>query len=394
MTQRRIIDVDSHLSEPHDLWTRRLPAKWHDVAPRVVHDARHGMDRWVVGDRALTGVAGFASAGWHQYPPGCPPTRALADEAAFDSTARLAWLDTNGIYAQALYPNLLAFMVFAFRKVPDQRFALDCIRAYNDFLIEFSEAAPDRFIALCALPFWDLDESVGELERAHAMGHRGVLFIGKPHKLGLPPLADPHWAPLFKQAEERQLSLNFHTGFNDVTEDEFVGALGRGVTRASYARQTSLNQLLLAETVADLTTTDVCLNYPDLQMVIVESGVGWLRFFLELLDWQWMNSGAHAERPDREVPSFYFSRQVHASFWFERESMARIVDLYQDNVMFETDFPHPTSLSPGPTSTSGTPGEMAEIALGHVDPDVADKVLYRNAARLYHVEGPRRNIGT
>ncbi|HEU5117058.1 MAG TPA: amidohydrolase family protein, partial [Isosphaeraceae bacterium] len=280
-----------------------------------------------------------------------------------------------------------AFMLFAFQSVREPDFLVDCVRAYNDFLIEFSEPDPDRFIALCALPFWDVEASVKELDRAHSMGHRGVLFIGKPHKMGLPPLDDDHWQPLFDEIQQRELSLNFHTGFSDYTEEEFVGQLGSGMTRAGYAKSTCLQQLGLAETLADLTTSSVCIRYPRLKMVIVESGVGWLRYFLEMLDWQWVNSGAQAEAPDRELPSYYFNRQIYGSFWFERESVSRIADLYQDNLMFETDFPHPTSLSPGPISSAGRPRETVESTLAEVDDSIREKIMYRNAAALYHVVG-------
>ena len=382
-----IIDVDSHLSEPPDLWTSRLPSKWADVAPRVVFDEKRGFERWVVGNRKLSGVSGFAMAGWNQFPPHFPPRMADADPAAFEPKARLAHLDREGIYAQALYPNLLAFMLFAFHNVGEPEFVIDCVKAYNDFLIEFSEPAPDRIIALCALPFWDVEASLKELDRAHAMGHRGVLFIGKPHRMGLPALEDDHWAPLFKDIQERDLALNFHTGFSDYTEEEFVGQLGKEQTRSGYAKSTALQQLGLAETLADLTTSQVCIKYPALKMVIVESGVGWLRYFLEMLDWQWVNSGAQAESPDRELPSFYFERQIYGSFWFEREAAARIADLYQDNLMFETDFPHPTSLSPGPISSSKPPRETVETTLADVDEEIKRKIMYKNAARLYHVQG-------
>ena len=220
------------------------------------------------------------------------------------------------------------------------------------------------------------------------MGHRGVLFIGKPYKVGLPPLDDDHWEPLFKEVQARELSLNFHTGFSDYTEEEFVGQLGKDTTRAGYARSTALQSLGLAETLADVTTSQVCVKYPDLKMVIVESGVGWIRYMLELLDWQWVNSGAQAADPGRELPSFYFHRQIYGSFWFERESVSRIADLYQDNLMFETDFPHPTSLSPGPISSAATPRETVESTLAGLDESIKRKLMYENAAKLYHVTGP------
>ena len=35
----KVIDVDTHLSEPHDMWTSRAPAKWKERVPQVRADA-------------------------------------------------------------------------------------------------------------------------------------------------------------------------------------------------------------------------------------------------------------------------------------------------------------------------------------------------------------------
>jgi predicted TIM-barrel fold metal-dependent hydrolase len=383
-----IIDTDTHLMEAPDLWTARLPAtRWGDAIPHLVYDERHGRDRWLVGGRKLTSVANWAIAGWPEYPPSHPPRMEDADPAAYDAKARLAKMDEYRIYAAVLYPNLLAFTMWAFLAIPDPELRLACVQAYNDYQVEFAEPAPDRLVALTVLPFWDVDESVAELVRAHDLGHRGILFIGKPHKLGLPRLADDHWVPLFKAAEERGLAVNFHTAFQDQSEDEYRSQLSRGVSRADYAKVSSMSMIGLAETVADVLLSDVCVKYPTLSFVSVESGFGWLPYFVEALDWQWLNSGAAQANPHREPPSFYFRRQLMSTFWFEREPISAMVADYADNVMFETDFPHPTSLSPGPASSSDVPRAMAAAALAGLADDVVRKVLYDNAARLYHVRG-------
>jgi hypothetical protein len=105
-----------------------------------------------------------------------------------------------------------------------------------------------------------------------------------------------------------------------------------------------------AEAIADVIMSGVCKRYPGLKFVSVESGFGWVPAFVESMDWQWLNSGASKAYPDYEMPSEYFRRQVFGMFWFEHDAVRRIMDLYPDNLMFETDFPHPTSLSPGPAS--------------------------------------------
>ena len=76
-----------------------------------------------------------------------------------------------------------------------------------------------------------------------------------------------------------------------------------------------------------------------------------------------------------------------STFWFEQGTISRLVADYADNVMFETDFPHPTSLSPGPASSSDVPKAMAAKSFAGVSDDVVRKVMYENAAGLYHVRG-------
>ncbi len=40
-----VIDADTHLTEPHDLWSSRAPARWRDRVPKVVEVG--GWPTWV-----------------------------------------------------------------------------------------------------------------------------------------------------------------------------------------------------------------------------------------------------------------------------------------------------------------------------------------------------------
>ena len=161
----RIIDADSHVVEPVDLWTSRLPAKWAEKSPRVEWDDRGQEYRWKVGDVFLSGVGEYAVTGWTELFPSHPPTLDEADPACYDSASRLKHLDESGVYAQVLYPNLIGFEAHAFIKELGPEMALDCVRAYNDFLAEFASADPRRLIPMMMLPFWDPEASLTEMDR-------------------------------------------------------------------------------------------------------------------------------------------------------------------------------------------------------------------------------------
>jgi uncharacterized protein len=384
-----VFDADSHLAEVPDLWTSRLPlSKWGDDVPHVVFDDRLQRDRWVIGGRMLTSVANWAVAGWNEFPPEHPPTVDDADPGAFEPGPRLERMDEYGIYCQALYPNLLAFSHHAFMQIKDPKLQIACIRAYNDHLVDFASVDPKRFVLLAALPFWDVEESVKEIERCAEIGHHGILFIAKPHKMGLPRISDEHWAPILDATQDKGWSVNFHTGFADFSEAEFKSMLSRHADRRDYARLSAFAYLNNAEAIAEVVMSGLCKRYPGLKFVSVESGFGWIPAFVESMDWQWLNSGAAKAFPDYELPSEYFKRQVFGMFWFEHESVRRIMDLFPDNLMFETDFPHPTSLSPGPASAARYPHETVAAVFEGVPEDLARKILWDNAAKLYHLDTP------
>ena len=293
-----VFDADSHIAEVPDLWTSRLPmSKWGDDVPHVVYDERLKRDRWVIGGRMLTSVANWAVAGWNEFPPEHPPTVDDADPGAFEPGPRLQRMDEYGIYCQALYPNLLAFSHHAFMEIKDPKLQIACIQAYNDHLVDFASVDPKRFVLLAALPFWNVEESVKEIERCAEIGHHGILFIAKPHKMGLPRISDEHWTPIFDATQDKDWSVNFHTGFADFSETEFKSMLSRHADRRDYARLSAFAYLNNAEAIAEVVMSGLCKRYPGLKFVSVESGFGWVPAFVESMDWQWLNSGASQAYP-------------------------------------------------------------------------------------------------
>jgi predicted TIM-barrel fold metal-dependent hydrolase len=324
-------------------------------------------------------------AGWREFPPSCPPSLEEADPACYDASARLAHMDSNGIYAQVLYPNVIAFEGHAFMALRDEELKLACVRTYNDYQAEFASADPRRFVTLAVLPFWDLDASLEELRRCHQLGHRGVLWAATLEKHGLPEFSSAHWDPLYAEAQERGMSVNFHVGVGNTAEEIDLAMNREGYDPAFNTARSSMSFISNARTIGTLLTSGVLDRFPRLDFVSVESGFGYIPFLLDSLDWQWVNANGPKVYPQRLLPSEYFRRQVYSMFWFEKESL-ELLPKYQDNVMFETDFPHPTSLSPGPGSASPPPAAVIERDTEIVGPEVMRKVLQDNACRVYHIE--------
>jgi predicted TIM-barrel fold metal-dependent hydrolase len=143
-----------------------------------------------------------------------------------------------------------------------------------------------------------------------------------------------------------------------------------------------------ARTLATLIGSGVCHRFPDMQIVSVESGVNWIPFLLQGLDWMWKESQVAREHPEYELlPSEYFRRQMYGCFWYEDgATLAASIDYVgADRVLYETDFPHPTSMTPGPASSALAAKDFIAQHLHHLPEDTLRKVLHDNAAGLYKI---------
>lgn len=372
----RVIDADTHLTEPPDVWTSRLARKWGDRVPHI--ERRDGEDAWVVGGDVVFKPGFVYMAGFDGTVPEHPAT--------YDDipAARLAHMDSLGIYAQILYPNVGGFGSQTFLRLNEPELMMECVRAYNDFLIDWSSADAKRLVPVMALPFWDLDASIQGLERSASNGHKAVLFPSQPHDFKAPALGHRHWHPLWAAAEQAGLPISFHIGGQDLSglaKDR--GGIG---TKANFARLSSLSFIENGKGLAELIFGGICHRFPRLDFVSVESGAGWIPSLFEAFDWQWRNGGVAKEHPQYDLlPSEYFRRQIYACFWFERDMIDPALALYPDNILYETDFPHPTSMSPGPATPALPPREYAANALGTLPEATLAKVLHDNAARVYEV---------
>jgi predicted TIM-barrel fold metal-dependent hydrolase len=294
-------------------------------------------------------------------------------------------MDAQGIYAQVIYPNFVAFEGHALMALKDLDLQVALIRTYNDYLVEWASVAPERFVLLASLPFWDIDESIKEMRRCKGLGFRGVIWAATLDRHGLPTFFDPFWDPFYAEAEALGMSINFHVGVGYTEDDSNTALSGRSnLFDATY--RTSVGFQSNARTIAKLIMFGVCHRFPELSFVSVESGFGFVPFLIESLDWQWKHLDGPAEHPDRLLPSEYFRRQIYTMFWFEEGTLAQLPD-YADNVMFETDFPHNTCLIPG-SRVSPEPRQLAQKHVERFGEEMMSKVLYKNAARVYNLDVP------
>jgi predicted TIM-barrel fold metal-dependent hydrolase len=383
MTTYTVIDADTHITEPPDTWTARVPQRFRDRVPYMTRSA-DGKDIWMFEGQQIYTVGYTATAGWKDPFPNGPATLEECHPAAYDPAARLRYMDEVGIWAQVVYPNVAGFGHQKWIKVQDEELKLVCVQSYNDFLRDWASADPRRYVTIMAVPYWDIDATVTEIERGAAAGHQGVLFTGKPQNMGLPYLGDRHWDPMWAAAADHDLAVHFHIGSGDFGSSytpERVAAMG---SPSAYAF-TSVEMFMgNGIQVADLLLSGVLPRFPRLRCVSVESGIGWIPFVLEAVDYSYLEASPRRYVEWDHLPSHYFREQVYTCYWFEEFAPRRMLGeggIPVDRVLFETDFPHPTCLY-------GNVAERIEAGLGDQPADVRRQILWENAAELYRIQGP------
>ena len=350
---------------------------------RVIDTDAKGRLWWFLGDRRIANPGLTATAGVGDM-TNWPKSYEEMHPGAYDAKARLKYMDEMGIWAMVMYPNVGGFGNQQFLKLKDPELMLTCVRAYNDWQTEWASADSRRLLPITSTPFWDVQAAVQEVRRCAAMGHRGILFTGEPQSLGQPLLGDPHWNPLWEVAVELDLPISFHIGSGNM-EDGLQGQKMKAYGRLATFTELSVNVFLRnGVQLNDLIMSGVLARHPKIKFVSVESGIGWIPFVLEALDYQFKDNRVQEERPEFDMlPSEYFARNVYACYWFEQTAPRRLIDkVGVDNILFETDFPHPTSIF-GDEVHKRIKGGLSDC-----EETVQRKILWDNGQKLYKVSGP------
>ncbi len=379
-----IIDTDTHWSEPPDLWTSFAPAKYRDLVPQIKE--RKGRKQWVVngdiplgGDSALSAIApdGEKLLGLQFLKHDIEMVHA----ASYDCDARLQLMDQMGISHGIVYPNIGGFGNQNFLKVDDAALRIACVEIYNDYMTDLQQRSGGRILPMALVPWWDIEASVSEIDRMHRNGAKGIVMCSNPHDSGMPNFAQPEWRPFWEICEALEMPINFHIGAS-TGDIDWSGSVPYDTWPGDVKISLGGAAIFLGNLrwMVNLLVSDVPELYPNLNFVSVESGIGWIPFLLDALDYQCGETAPRHLAHLSMKPSEYFKRQFFGCFWFEHQTLKPSVEaLGATQILFETDIPHPTCLYPHSV-------ERVRDAIASLDPVDQKLILQDNAAKLYKIE--------
>lgn len=376
-----LISCDDHLDLnmlPPDLWTSRLPDHLKARGPKV--EMVNGRAMWTCEGKVLSGWSGAPSA----LSGPKPIFTALDRGGIVDQTERrpavaelrLADMDRDGVHAHVIFGPVTSL------EFEDKELRDACYRVYNEWLKDFCAAAPDRLIGVPMLPP-EPEAAVAALDHIVALG--GFRQANLQIAVANPRLEDARWEPLWERLEANNIILSFHvTVFPSVTNafDKYKGSPGATFLHVKMFIEQFLDPFV------DLFAWGILERHPGLKIVIAESGIGWVPWVVEELDYRhwrlWEAEEFWAARggiPHKLKPSELFKRQVYGTFQQSPTAVA-LKDFYgEDKLLWATDYPHPDSIWPNSRKI------LAEFTQG-ADPAFVRKIAFENAARLYGLDLP------
>ncbi len=206
-----------------------------------------------------------------------------------------------------------------------------------------------------------------------------MAFPGDPAGFGFPALADKAWDPLLATIQELDIPLSIHIGggpppAQPATAESPLRIGAKGAAEAMIVNSLSSN----ISSMATIMFSGILERFPRLKVVSVESGIGWVPYFLEQCDDTYTRQRYWTKSDLRMLPSEYAARQLYWNFWNEKAGLRLLDVIGEDHVMFESDYPHSICNWPN------TQKVIDEICEG-LSPATRQKVLADNAVRLYQL---------
>jgi predicted TIM-barrel fold metal-dependent hydrolase len=349
-----LISVDDHVVEPADLFTRHLPARWQDQAPRVV-TAPTGADMWLWGEQAgmnfgLNAVAGRPPEEYGMNPMSFAEMR----DGCYDIHARVRDMDVNGILGSMCFPSFPGFAGRMFHAAGQagEESALPVLQAYNDWHVdEWCGTYPGRFIPLAVAPIWDQGAMVAEVRRLAAKGCHAFTFSENPEKTGFPSLHNEWWDPFWAACADAGTIVCFHIGSSsEIPITSIESPIDVTLT---------LMPVNIVQAAADLIWSDFLRRYP-LTVSLSEGGIGWVPYFLERVDRTYQHQHRWTGQDfGGKLPSEVFRERVVTCFVEDRIGVELRHEVGLDMITWEVDYPH--SDSTWPRSPEAFAEQMADV---------------------------------
>jgi len=347
--QYRRISADCHLDLPWlppELFVDNAAREFKDRMP-YVEDGPDGR-KWTTKAGVFMGIPGAVGSVGAPFVPGQNyRVDKMAETGLYDAGKRgerrpgdphlrIKEMEKDGVDAEIIF-GILGVV----SRLEDHEAANECLRIYNDFLKDFCSYYPERQLGLACLPYGDVEAAAKEVYRVAKLGLRGLELSCS---WDMEPMWHPMWEPLWKAVNDVQLPLHFHT-FPQMPQ-RVRNSLPPNMRRQAQFTTVAGFQMNLINIIAAVIGAGVLERYPNLRLGFGESGIGWLPYALDRMDFEFEDRFRDLMKLK---PSEYWRRQCKATFQFDRIGPKLIDEMGVETLMWGSDYPHPDGVWPEST---------------------------------------------
>jgi len=374
MLEYPLISADDHIDLgylPPNLWTERLPRAFQDRAPHVEDRGEKG-ELWVC-DGEVWGE--YRGERWfaRKQRTILALDRGGSAEAGRPTTPdkRLTDMHRDGVSASVMFPPILPM------QINDPALRDACIRAYNDWAVEFQRAGAGSFLPVGMLSPNDPEAAAEEIQRIKKLGLQQGNFLVNDVTVDM--YLEP-WDIFWDAAQDAGAYVSYHVGGSTRPglRDQ-VSDTGAGSRKAEFDMGLGNGATTFFQPFVFLFTFGTLERHPHLKFILAESGTGWIPFVVQEMDYRYKRQfeiRSHDSIGLKEPPSEVFKRQIWATYQADLVGL-HLVDFFGDgHMMWASDYPHPDST--WPFSQDVVASETA-----HLTPEAKKKILHDNAAALY-----------
>ncbi len=319
-------------------------------------------DAWVIegvkdpinfGMNACAGLAPQDMTAWSRFED--------IRKGGWDPATRIAEMDADGVDAEVLFPTPRLSAAIVANRDPEYHTAM--IRAYNDWISEFVEYAPDRFGGLVMLPNRGAQGAVAELERViDRPGIRGAQMGCWPNgTLQLEAEDDK----VFGALAERDVTLSIHV------------ALGQSMPGAHRAKLPGYGRFFDAPNrMIELVFDGVFDRFPELNVFFAEVDFGWVPYVKEQIDNNYLRLDAVSQFGLDQLPSEYIGKHFHFGYMTDTFGLRNLDYMGAERVLWSSDYPHISADWP-------SSWRVIQSSMSGVSPADRQLILAGNAQRLY-----------
>src|SRR5262245_54796547 len=243
---------DSHYMEPPNLF-EGLPERLRERLPRTERDEARGVEVITVDGESWERPIPKPRTREQLLRTAARPREEDLDEeqgqarapGALDPVKRLADLDQEGIWGEAIYPSL---GVWTFNLRTPEIVREGC-RVSNDYSIDFQRHSP-RYVVAASIPLLDIDDTIAEIRRASDLGFKLAFFPVRPPTVMRDWQYD-EWMPVWAALEDSGMVLGFHIGTEPQDPTGRIGVYHRGpggavlnYVETTYGGQRAVSQLI------------------------------------------------------------------------------------------------------------------------------------------------------